>query len=61
MKLNHGTRLGWTIDPAEKTILAFPAGQKPRAFEKKNEGLPVLDSIEGLKLSIETIFGWLKI
>ncbi|MEG3439636.1 Uma2 family endonuclease [Pannus brasiliensis CCIBt3594] len=59
--LNHGTRLGWMIDPKSKTILAFPAGQQPRAFEEAGEVLPVLESIEGLELSIETIFGWLKI
>jgi Uma2 family endonuclease len=58
--LNHGTRLGWMIDPKSKTIIVFPAGRQPQWFEEGGEPLPVLDSIEGLELSIDTIFGWLK-
>jgi Uma2 family endonuclease len=59
--LNHGTSLGWMIDPDEKTIVAFPVGQQPRGFEEEGDVLPVLDSIEGLELTIEQVFGWLKL
>jgi Uma2 family endonuclease len=59
--LNHGTRLGWLIDPEERTILVFSAGQQPRAFEEEGDRLPVLDSIEGLELNLGQVFGWLKL
>jgi Uma2 family endonuclease len=59
--LNHGTQMGWLIDPDERFISAYPAGKQPLAFEEIEEILPVPEFCQGLKLTVGDIFGWLKV
>jgi len=58
--LNHGTELGWLIDPKERLIMTFQPGKQP---EVKQEGdiLPVLSSLTDLQLSVQEIFSWLNL
>ena len=56
--LNHGTQLGWLVDPGDRIILAFLPGQQPIELVS-SQILPVLQSI-ALKLTSEQVFGWLK-
>lgn len=58
--LNHGTELGWLIDPKERLIMTFQSGKQP---EVKQEGdiLPVLSSLTDLQLSVQEIFSWLNL
>ncbi|MBW4514457.1 MAG: Uma2 family endonuclease [Timaviella obliquedivisa GSE-PSE-MK23-08B] len=56
--LNHGTKLGWFVDPGDRIILAFLPGQQPielRGFQ----ALPMLQSVV-LELTAEQVFGWLR-
>lgn len=56
--LQHGTKLGWMLDPSDRSILVFTPNQLP-IFCEGGDRLPVLTSID-LELTCEQIFGWLK-
>ena len=56
--LNHGTRLGWFVDPDDLSILVFLPNQQPILLQGR-EFLPVLPEIE-LALTVEHVFSWLK-
>jgi Uma2 family endonuclease len=56
--LNHGCRLGWFIDPDDRSVLQFFPGQQPELLQGSDR-LLVLEEIE-LELTVERVFGWLK-
>ncbi|MCG9892939.1 MAG: Uma2 family endonuclease [Thermosynechococcaceae cyanobacterium MS004] len=56
--LQHGTKLGWMVDPHDRSTLVFVPNQLPTFFEGSDR-LPVLDPIP-LELTCEQLFGWLK-
>ena len=57
--LQHGTHLGWLIDPAESMILVYTADQRVEAFEELSDVLPVPAFASGINLSLGEILGWL--
>ena len=59
--LKYGSRLGWLLDPAEKSVLVFPPGQQPELFQEASDALPVPDLVSELHLTVGNIFGWLKL
>jgi Uma2 family endonuclease len=60
--LNYGTQIGWLIDPDERLIVTYPAGQQPLSFEEIDPGtLPVPEFCQGLNLTATDIFSWLKV
>jgi len=59
--LNHGTQMSWLIDPDERFIAAYPAGQQPLAFEETESVLPVPEFCRELQLTFGDIFDWLKV
>ena len=56
--LEHGSLLGWFIDPDDFSILAFLPKQQPVLFQGNNS-LPVLPDIE-LTLTANQVFEWLR-
>ena len=56
--LENGCKLGWLIDPDDRSVLYFTPQQQPRLLVE-NQELNVLDGID-LKLSAMELFGWLK-
>jgi Uma2 family endonuclease len=58
--LNHGTRLGWLIDPEERTVIVFQPNQQPIASDEDADQLIVLDSLGNWQLTIAELFGWLS-
>lgn len=56
--LQQGTRLGWMLDPSDRSILVFQANQMP-IFYERGDRLPVLPPLE-LPLTCDQIFGWLN-
>ena len=59
--LKHGSRLGWLIDPAVRSVLVYPTGQQPELLQKVGDVLPVPDLVEGLQLTVGDLFGWLRL
>ena len=57
--LEHGTQLGWLIDPEENLILVYSPGQQVAAFEDPATVLPVPPFATGLTLTLGEVFGWL--
>jgi Uma2 family endonuclease len=58
--LNHRTRLGWLIDPEEKTVIIFQPNQQPIALEEESDVLPVLSLLGDWPLMLGELFGWLS-
>jgi Uma2 family endonuclease len=59
--LKHGSKLGWLIDPVEKSVLVFPPGQQPELLQESSDSLPVPDLVSQLHLTVGDVFGWLKL
>jgi Uma2 family endonuclease len=59
--LNHGTSLGWLIDPEEYNILVYPLHQQPIFLENTDDILPVADFVGDLHLTLGQVFDWLKL
>ena len=57
--LDHGTQLGWLIDPQEQSVLVYFQGQKFAFFEDANDVLPVPDFANSFQLTLGELFGWL--
>jgi len=58
--LNHGTQLGWLIDPEERTVIMFQPNQQPVACDEDTDRLIVLDRLSDWQLTIATLFSWLS-
>lgn len=59
--LNHGTSLGWLIDPEESSVLVYPPNQQPIYLENEEDILPVPDLVKDLHLTLGQLFDWLKL
>ena len=59
--LNCGSQLGWLIDPNEKVVLVYASDRQPSFFEADNVSLPVPSFASELNLTLEQLWGWLKI
>lgn len=55
----HGTELGWLIDPREETILVISSDQRVQLL-RGTTSLPVLNGI-ALELIVEQVFSWLTL
>ncbi|MEO1387456.1 MAG: Uma2 family endonuclease [Cyanobacteria bacterium J06634_6] len=59
--IDHGSTLGWLIDPTEQIVLIYQPNQQPLSCEKKNDLLIVPTFSNNLKLTVGTLFSWLQI
>jgi Uma2 family endonuclease len=59
--LNHGTSLGWIIDPDEKLIFTYTGDHQIQYFEDNNDLIPVPDFAKDLSLTLGNIFDWLQV
>lgn len=55
----HGTELGWLIDPEDKSILVIFPEQRVQLLKGESQ-LPILSGIE-LELKVNQVFGWLTL
>ncbi|HBE16823.1 MAG TPA: hypothetical protein DEG17_17255 [Cyanobacteria bacterium UBA11149] len=58
--LNHGCEMGWLLDPAEKSAIAYPAGKQPIFLSEADLVMPTPEFMENFKLTVGELFGWLK-
>jgi Uma2 family endonuclease len=56
--LNHGSQLGWLIDPNERSVLIYPAGRQPQLLREQDR-LPVPELAPEVQLTVGELFGWL--
>ncbi|NHC37002.1 Uma2 family endonuclease [Scytonema millei] len=59
--LGHGSQMGWLVDPDERSLLVYPLGQQPQLLQEPNQVLPVPDLVASLRLTVDELFGWLKL
>lgn len=59
--LDHGTMLGWIIDPHEKVIFTYAPNNQTQYFEVEKDLIPVPNFIQDFPLTLGDIFGWLKV
>ena len=58
--LHQGTKLGWFIDPNDKSVMVFQPGQLPEV-KYNTDILPLLHVLENWQLQAQDIFNWLKV
>lgn len=58
--LNHGTELGWLIDPKEKMIMTFKPGEQPQ-MKQEEDSLPVLEVLSNWEVSVPDVFACLSL
>ena len=59
--LKHGSRLGWLIDPDERSVLVYPLGQQPELLREPKDVLPVPDLVADWQVTVGDLFGWLRL
>jgi Uma2 family endonuclease len=59
--LRYGSKLGWLVDPDEKSVLVYPPGQQPELLEQPEDILPVPDLVKDFHLTVGDLFGWLRL
>jgi Uma2 family endonuclease len=57
--LQHGTQMGWLIDPDERTVFIYHPNQEPEALDKPDEVILVPSFASELKLTCKDLFAWL--
>lgn len=58
--LNHGSKLGWLIDPKERLVVLFQPKQQLEVKQEPDQ-LAVLGALGGWQLSVTELFGWLSL
>ncbi len=59
--LNHGTEIGWLIDPTEKTVLIFHRDLPLKILDHSESLLPMPQILRPCDLTVGTLFGWLQV
>jgi Uma2 family endonuclease len=59
--LQHGTEVGWLIDPAEKSIFVYHSGKQVEVVDDLEQALLVSSFADSVKLTAGEIFSWLKL
>ncbi len=57
--LNHGTQMGWLIDPDEQTVFVYRPKQQPEVFDALEQPLPVPSFASDVVLDVSSVFSWL--
>jgi Uma2 family endonuclease len=58
--LDHGTQMGWLIDPEEEMIFVYCSNRTIAIFDEPTQRLPVPDFAAGVELTIGQLFSWLE-
>lgn len=58
--MQQGSKLGWFIDPNDKSVMVFQPQQLPEV-KYNTDILPVLDLLKDWRLEVREIFSWLQV
>lgn len=58
--LQHGTQMGWFIDPDEQTVFVYRPKQEPEVLDEPDSIVPVPSFASELQLTIKDLFAWLS-
>ena len=59
--LDHGCLMGWLIDPRDRAVIVFPAGQQSQVFDKLDQLPLVPPLVSELQLTVGDLFDWLQL
>ncbi len=59
--LDHGTEVGWLVDPAEKMILVYQPDKQVQVVDLLESELIVPEFARSIELIAGDVFGWLKV
>lgn len=59
--LDHGSQLGWLIDPSERLVQVYAPDAHLSSLESPEDVLPVPPFAEKLHLTLNQLFGWLQV
>ncbi|MDA0867565.1 MAG: Uma2 family endonuclease [Cyanobacteria bacterium] len=57
--LEHGTQIGWLIDPEEQSVFVYRPDHPTTVHDQPDASLPVPEFATTLTLTVEDLFGWL--
>jgi Uma2 family endonuclease len=57
--LDHGTEMGWFIDPDQRTVFVYQPKQQTLVFDWPEQQIPVPLFANNLKLTVQDVFTWL--
>ncbi|MDY6938443.1 MAG: Uma2 family endonuclease [Cyanobacteriota bacterium] len=57
--LDRQTKLGWFLDPQERSIITFRPQQQP-VVKRADDRLPVLDVLQDWQVCVNDVFAWLS-
>jgi Uma2 family endonuclease len=58
--LQHGTQMGWLIDPDEQSVFVYLPDRPTAVYDEPGTRLPVPEFASYFNLSVEGLFGWLQ-
>jgi len=58
--LDYGCQMGWFVDPAVQTVIAYPTDSRSRSFSQATDVLPVPNWAQAVELTVGQLFGWLS-
>ncbi len=58
--LQHGTQMGWLIDPADRSVFVYTPDRVPQIFDELIDLLPVPEFAKDFQLTLGNLFGWLS-
>jgi Uma2 family endonuclease len=58
--LQHGTQMGWLIDPAERSVFVYATDRSTQVFDEEIDILPVPEFAKDFQLTLGDLFGWLR-
>lgn len=59
--LDHGSEMGWLIDPEEKLVFVYFADRTVALFDRSNDLLPMPKFAAAMELTIEELFSWMDV
>ncbi len=57
--LEHGTQMGWLIDPTERSVFVYLSDQATTFYDTLETRLPVPEFARDFVLTVENLFSWL--
>ena len=58
--LQHGTQMGWLIDPADQSVFVYAPDRVTQVFDESIDLLPVPEFAKDFQLTLGDLFGWLS-
>lgn len=58
--LDHGTEMGWLLDPDEELVFVYFSDRTIVVFENKSDRLPVPSFAASFQLTVGELFSWLE-